>query len=300
MASQLLGAERRDFWVLTLGQFLVFCGFFAFFQFPLFIKAVGGGEAAIGVMGGMGALATTLFLPWTAALADRWDRRRLMLAGLTLLLAATLLCLTLTAPNAWMACLVILRGFGFGTYSSAAGAYVADLLPPAERSRWIGVNFGFNQIAVAVGPALGEVLIVNVGFPAFFLMGALFTGGAIAMLWRVAARPPRPPSSPFRAVAVGRVFLGVMFEPRLRHLYAVLLLMSCGLGAVFGFSATYLHGLGLSSGLFFTVYALVNGGLRIGAGGLSDRYGRATVVVPTLAAFAAGLKIGRASCRERV
>jgi MFS family permease len=289
MASQLLGAERRNFWVLTLAQFLAFCGFFAFFQFPLFIKAVGGGEMAIGVMGGLGALASTAFLPWTADLADRWDRRRLMLGGLGLLLAATLLSLTMTAPDGWMACLVILRGFGFGTYTNAAGAYIADLLPAAERSRWLGVNFGFNQIAVAVGPALGEALIVNVGFPAFFLMAAAFISAAIALLSRVARRPMRPPASSFRTLAVGRTFLAVLFQPRTRHLYLVLLLMSCGLGAVFGFSATYLHGLGLSSGLFFMVYALVNGGLRIGAGGLSDRYGRATVVIPTLAAFAAGL-----------
>ena len=289
MTSQLQGLERRDFWVLTIGQFLAFCGFFAFFQFPLYIKAVGGGETAIGVMGGLGSLASTLFLPWTADLADRWDRRWLMLGGLGLVLATTLLGLTMTAPDAWMAALVILRGFGFGTYNNAAGAYVADLLPASERSRWIGVNFGFNQIAVAVGPALGELLIVHVGFASFFLMSSAFMGGAIFLLWQIARRSVPPPSSPFQALEVGRIFGRVLLQRRTRHLYAVLLLMSCGLGAVFGFSATYLHGLGLSSGLFFMVYAVVNGGLRIGAGGLSDRYGRVLIVIPTLAAFGLGL-----------
>ncbi|HEX7927773.1 MAG TPA: MFS transporter, partial [bacterium] len=59
----------------------------------------------------------------------------------------------------------------------------------------------------------------------------------------------------------------------------------------FNFSATYLHGIGLSSGLFFTIYAIVNGGSRIGGGGLSDRFGRAVVIIPTLLLFTLGLML---------
>ena len=58
--SQLTGQERRDFWLLSLGQLLAFCGFFSFFQLPLYIKELGGGEKEIGIIMGMTSLASTL------------------------------------------------------------------------------------------------------------------------------------------------------------------------------------------------------------------------------------------------
>lgn len=294
MPSELKGRERRDFWVLTLAQFLMFCGFFSFFQFPVFIKAVGGSETAIGVMGGLGALASTALIPWIADVVNRTGRKRLMQVGITASALSTLGALTMTAPDAWMAALLISRGLGFAVYNNAAGAYMAEILPPAERSRWIGVNFGMNQIAVAVGPALAEVLILHAGFPAFFLMAAGFETGGLLLLTGVTNRPfhSRPPR--LGMVQVGRTFFRTLAGRNTRHLYLTLLLMACALGAVFNFTATHLRGIGLSSGLFFTVYALVNGGSRLVGGGLSDRFGRPIVVIPTLALFAAGLMLDSA------
>jgi MFS family permease len=291
MSSQLKGRERRDFWLLTVAQFQVFCGFFSFFQFPVFIKAVGGSETAIGVMSGLGALASTAFIPWIADFVNRSERRRLMQVGIAATTASTLGALTITAPNAWMASLLISRGLGFALYNNAAGAYVAEILPPSERSRWIGVNFGVNQIAVAVGPALAELLITHVGFPAFFIMAAGFELSGLALLTILTARAPRPGAGRLGVAQVGRAFFRTLAGHNTRHLYLTLLLMACALGAVFNFTATHLRGIGLSSGLFFTVYALVNGGSRMVGGGLSDRLGRAVVVIPSLSLFAAGLMV---------
>lgn len=291
MSSDLRGLERRDFWVLTLAQFQMFCGFFAFFQFPLFIKAVGGHETAIGVMGGMGAFASTLFIPWIADFVNRSARKRLMMLGMGVTAVTTLGGLTMTAPDAWMATLLVLRGLGFALYNNAASAYVAEILPASERSRWLGMNFGFNQIAVAVGPALAEVFISHVGFAAFFLMSAGFTGAAMLLLTRLSHRAPRADLARLGPVRVGQVFFATLWAKDTRHLYVVLLLMACGLGAVVNFTATYVRGMGLSSGVFFTLYAIVNGGSRLGGGGLSDRYGRAVVIIPTLSLFFVGLLV---------
>jgi MFS family permease len=291
MSSELRGRERRDFWVLTLAQFLMFCGFFSFFQFPLFIKSVGGHETAIGVMGGLGAFAATLFIPWIADFVNSSERKRLMQIGMGITAVTTLGSLTMTAPDAWMAALLILRGLGFALYNNAAGAYIAEILPASERSRWIGMNFGFNQIAVAVGPALAELFITHVGFASFFLMSAGFTLAAMALLTRVTTRPPRMDLPRLNPLRVGQVFFSTLTRRETRYLYLTLLLMACGLGAVFNFTATYVKGMGLSSGVFFTMYALVNGGSRMGGGGLSDRYGRAVIVVPTLGLFCVGLLI---------
>lgn len=291
MSSELTGRERRDFWVLTTAQFLMFCGFFSFFQFPVFIKSVGGSETAIGVMGGLGALASTLFIPWIADFVNRTERKRLMQIGIGTTALSTLGALTFTAPNTWMATLLVLRGLGFALYNNASSAYVAEILPVSERSRWFGINFGVNQIAVAIGPALAEVFIHNLGFPAFFLMASGFEASGLLLLSWVTARRPKAAPSREGFFAVGRTFFSTLVGRNTRHLYFTLLMMAGGLGAVFNFTATYLHGIGLSSGLFFTVYAIVNGGSRIGGGGLSDRFGRAVVIVPTLLLFSLGMML---------
>ncbi|HEX7926223.1 MAG TPA: hypothetical protein VF678_01450, partial [bacterium] len=89
MASELKGRAAVDFWVLTTAQFLIFCGFFSFFQFPVFIKSVGGGETAIGMMGGLGALASTVFIPWVADFVNRAERKRLMQIGIAVTALST-------------------------------------------------------------------------------------------------------------------------------------------------------------------------------------------------------------------
>jgi MFS family permease len=212
-----------------------------------------------------------------------------MQIGMGMTALTTLGGLTMTAPDAWMVTLLIVRGLGFALYNNAAGAYIAEILPPSERSRWLGMNFGFNQIAVAVGPAVAEVFITRLGFAAFFLMSAGFTFAAMLWLTRVTARPSRGDPLRQNAVRVGRIFFATLGRRETRYLYLTLLLMACGLGAVFNFTATYVRDMGLSSGLFFMIYALVNGGSRMGGGGLSDRYGRAVIILPTLAVFCVGL-----------
>jgi len=290
MASQLVGRERRDFWILTLGQFLMFVGYFSFFTFPIFIKSVGGGEVEIGITMGVLTLAAALFIPWLSALVEWVNLKRLLLVGLVVLALATLACLTLREPGVWMASLMVLRGLGFGLYIIASGTYVARILPAGERSRWIGVNFGFNQIAIAMGPGIGEFIILR-SHTAFFLVSTGFVVVATGLMLLITNRPPDPKGAPRFGWGAGFRFFGNLMSRDYRYVFFSLLLMACGLGAVFNFSATFLRGMGLSSGLFFAIYAVLNAVTRIGGGGVSDRYGRATVVLPALAVFAGGLTV---------
>ena len=289
MASELTGRNLRDFWVLTSAQGLNYCGFFAFFQFPLFIKSLGGQEQDIGMMMGASAFAATLLIPWIAEFVNRADRRRIMLLGTACTLLTSVACLALTAPNWAMLALLVARGFSFALYANASGAYLADILPASERSRWLGMNFGFNQIAIALGPAIAELSIVHFGFPALFLSAGAFLLVGMGLLWAVTARISPGQGTPLRLMKVGAEFLVELGARRFRYLYLTLLMLACGLGAIFNFTATFVTGLGLSSGLFFLLYAIINAGSRMGGGSLSDRYGRAVVIIPTLSLFAVGV-----------
>ncbi len=212
-----------------------------------------------------------------------------MLGGMLLLELATMACVTAASPGVYMAFLMLSRGLGFAVYMNASGAYIASILPPAEKARWIGVNFGFNQIAIGLGPAVGELAIRQVGFPFFFFLSTAFCYAGMLLILPITARRPVAPEAPFRAVASLVSFLRELTGPRFRISFLTLLLLAAGLGAVFNFTATYTQRLGLSSGLFFAVYALFNVVCRFFGAGLADRFERRLVVVPMLAVMAGGL-----------
>lgn len=289
MASQLQGVKKRDFWFLTIGQFQLFCSFFMFFQFPLFIKAVGGGEREIGVVMGFSMLLPAVLLPVTASLVGRLERKRLMLIGASGLAVSSVSAMVLVAPDIWMISLMTLRSVFFTLYMISSGAFVASIIPAGERSKWMGIYFGFNQIATAVGPGLGEYLILNYGFTSFFIASFGFVATGQMFMLAISTQTPKKPEKPFSPLWDSVSFLVELWDRRFRYIFLTIVFMGMGLTSVFSFTATYLHLLGLSSGVFFATYAAINGGARIFGGGLSDRFGRSTIVIPSLAMFVVGL-----------
>lgn len=291
MASLLVGQPRKDFWTLSFGQFLMFCGFFSFFQFPLYILSVGGGEVEIGIIMGVTSLASTLLLPWIIAAVDRLERRRMMLFGLVMVGGGTMACYTSTAPDAYMGFLMLTRGLGFAIYMNASGSYIAAILPPLEKARWIGINFGFNQIAIGLGPLMGELIIRDWGFFSFFLMSTIFVFAGLVLILFITARAPPPPEKAFQPMDSLVVFFRELFGARYRNSFFTLLLLAGALGAVFNFTATYTLSLGLSSGIFFSTYALLNVICRFFGAGIADRFDRWVMVVPNLLIMAGGLMV---------
>jgi len=69
---------------------------------------------------------------------------------------------------------------------------IADLAPPGRRAEAVGIYGTGGLIAVAVGPAVGEVILRGWGFPAFFAA----TMGAAAAACACAALVPAPPFAP--------------------------------------------------------------------------------------------------------
>ena len=283
------GTAKRDFWMLSCGQLLVLSGFFSFFQFPLYIKDLGGGEQAVGIIMAMGTLASGLFLPWITATADRIERRTLMLAGICVQMAATIAMVLTAAPGVIMALLIVIRGVGFGLYLIASGSYLAQIMPEAEKGRWVGINFGFNQLAVGLGPFIGELAISLVGFPFFFFVSSAFMYSGMMMVLGLNTRHPVPPEDSFHWLRSVMDFYRNLFKGPFLRSFITLLFIAGALGGVFNYMALYALLLGLGSGIFFITYSIANAGIRFGGSGLADRYGRAKVVSPMLVLLAVGI-----------
>ncbi|MEX1008537.1 MAG: MFS transporter [Acidimicrobiia bacterium] len=120
----------------------------------------------------------TLFLGvWGGVLADRFDKRLLLiLSAITMgCAAATLAVLTLTGVVAlWMVfAIVLVQGLAQAVDNPARLSFVSEMTGPADLPNAIGLNSALFQVARIVGPAFAGVIIVLVGTGLCFALNAL-------------------------------------------------------------------------------------------------------------------------------
>ncbi|HEY0524815.1 MAG TPA: MFS transporter [Stellaceae bacterium] len=134
------------------------------------------------------SLPILLFSLVAGALADLHDRRRLLLLAQSWMLAIAAL-LALVTWLGWITpWLLLALTFALGVGSALNGpawqASVGEFVPRAELAPAITLNsVGFN-IARAVGPALGGVIVAAAGAEIAFLLNALSYIGLIVVLAR--------------------------------------------------------------------------------------------------------------------
>jgi MFS family permease len=124
------------------------------------------------------------------ALADTFDRRRMMLvAQIFMLLVSAVLatCAWVGLITPWLLLLfTFLIGCGTALNSPAWQASVGDMVPRADLPGAVSLNsMGFN-IARSLGPALGGAIVATAGVAAAFALNAVSYLGLVAVLsrWR--------------------------------------------------------------------------------------------------------------------
>jgi MFS family permease len=129
------------------------------------------------------------FGAWAGLVADRADKRRLLLATQTAMAALALVLGTLTATGAvrlWMVyALALLLGVATAFDMPARQAFVSEMVGPDRVANAVGLNSASFNTARVVGPAVAGALIAVVGIaPAFFINAVSYLaliGGLLAM-----------------------------------------------------------------------------------------------------------------------
>lgn len=134
-------------------------------------------------------LAQSVTVPVYAKLADTLGRKPVMLLGIGLFLAGSLL-----AGLAWsMPALIAFRavqGLGAGAISPSAMTIVGDIYTVAERARVQGYLSSVWAIAAVIGPALGGVFAQLDAWRWIFLINVPLALLAATLVWRRFDEPP--------------------------------------------------------------------------------------------------------------
>jgi MFS family permease len=150
-----------------------------------------------------------LALP-AGALADIVDRRRLLLATQTWMLVAAgaLAALTLAGvATPWLLLGVTFAlGLGAALNAPAWQAIMPELVPPDELHAAVALNSAGFNLARAVGPALGGLIVAQVGPGATFALNTASFVAVLVVLFRWKRTPPEsvlPTERVFGAMRVG-------------------------------------------------------------------------------------------------
>jgi MFS family permease len=194
----------RDFRLMWIGLFVSAVGTWMQIvaQALLVVKLTNGSALALGVVSLAQAVSFFLFALGGGALADKFDRRRLLLTTQTvlMLLAAGLGCLThFGVVRLWM---IVAIAFCSGSVLSidqpTRGALIPTLVPPEAIMNAISLQSVIFSGAATFGPAIAGFALHWVGYAGNFFLNAVSYLAAIFTLLLI--RPPvenTKPRAPF-------------------------------------------------------------------------------------------------------
>jgi MFS family permease len=175
-----------------------------------------GSSTMVGMVGAAQFAPALLLAPWTGAAADRFDRRRLLIAAqsLAFVAAACLAVWTLAVgvdglPGPWpVMATALLIGLGNALSIPAQQALVPALVSPELLDEAVALNSVTFNLARAVGPALGGVVLVALGAGVAFAVNAVTYLALVGALMVIRPRPVQ------RAGSSTSVWVGIRY---LRH-----------------------------------------------------------------------------------
>ena len=187
------------------------------------VYEITGSKAALGGVTAAGLLPTVLLAPWAGALADRHDKRALLvLVAVGTLLGNLALALAMLVGQVEVLH-VLLAAVTVGAFRAiempVRQAYVIDVVGREHLGNALALQASTFNVGRIVGPALAGVVLATLGTAACYLVVAALAALSGLTLARL---PPSPrPAEPPRGGAWAQLAEGLAYvrgEPRIRRL----------------------------------------------------------------------------------
>jgi MFS family permease len=169
--------------------------------FGWLLLTIGDSPFWLGVSGSCYAVAMITMGPVGGALADAWERRRvMMLTQMTVVVvnAAIALLYWLGWLQIWhLLAAAILMGFSFTLNMPARQSLMAELVPRRLLHNATAIHTASMNLSRITGPAIAGALMAAIGALPVLLINLAGNAWTVRQLTEIRYRPPRPPK-PFR------------------------------------------------------------------------------------------------------
>ena len=173
-----------------------------------------GSATMVGIAGGLRSIPFIVMGPLGGVLADRLDRRRLLITTQTIMAVIALLFAMLVALHwvrVWHAMVFsLLMGCGFTLNMPVRQSLVANTVPRNDLGNAIALNAMANNATRVVGPAVGGILIVAFGAAGNFLLQAALYLCMVAIIFPMRV-PYRDTASASDASALRNLQEGIQY-----------------------------------------------------------------------------------------
>ncbi|MBY0162715.1 MFS transporter [Cytobacillus firmus] len=269
----------KPFIQMTVGMLFLFTGFYLLLPtLPLYIKHLGGSETQVGLAAGAFTLTAVVFRPMVGGLVDRYGRRAFYVWGLIFFVLSMYL-YDWVGSILLLLALRILHGASWAFSTTSIGTVITDLIPASRRGEGMGWYGMAMTVAMAIGPMLGTYIVGGYSFQTLFLVA---TGlSLIAFILAYMTRTPYQAKP-----SAGRIQL---VEKSVLPVTVAIFFLAVAYGGITTFLPLFAESIRVNPGTFFLVYAVALTLIRPFAGKLSDRFGEAAVIIPSLVITAGAL-----------
>jgi MFS transporter, DHA1 family, tetracycline resistance protein len=149
---------------------------------PLYARRFHGNEMEIGLLFGVYSFMQFLMAPVLGWLSDKYGRRPILM--MSLVTTAIGYAIMAGANSLWLLFLArLIQGTG-GASVSTASAYIADITPPENRTRRMGLIGAAFGIGFVLGPALGAGLsLLGENVPFWFTSVVAILNAIAVLVW---------------------------------------------------------------------------------------------------------------------
>ena len=158
------------------------------------------------------ALTFAVLLMSAAAAGQRWGRRRVYAAGLTLFAVSSAACAVAPTVAALIAARIV-QGAGAAVVMPLALGLLSSSFPPQRRGWAVGIFSSITSLAALLGPVLGGVITQGLSWPWIFWINVpIGTLSAAAVMMKIPeVRGAAPQLDPIGIVLVTAAALGIVW-----------------------------------------------------------------------------------------
>ena len=276
MPAILFNAEFLLIAVINLFLFLIV----ATWSFlPIVLVDLGADNVDVGLVMGSIGITSLGSLPILAPLIDKHGRKVFIVGGILVIGLTNAGFLFFDSYSPLMIVVRLVQGIAFSACFNGCATAVVDLLRQEERAQGIGLFGVSGSIAVAIGPFLGERVMLSWGTHAYFLLLVGF--GLIGFLAALTMREADRTGSRGRI----RGFFPTAFQDGHLSMMIMAGIFGSGFAAMNTFFPLYAKNLGFRAGIFFVCYGASLLLVRITLGSLADRVDRGKLIFACLVGF---------------